>query len=406
MDLLTVNIIFKGFPTKSFYFYQQNTLQQAKEMILGAHTNLPKDVYNYGIFQPLNGSTDDRIQGKFLEEQKTFASYRLYGTIALHFIKKHKLGCINKKQQKFFQYVQEKKLEKLKELLEDNDPNCFDEKGITPLQYAVILNDRLIMQALIENGAFIDYRSSDLKTPLHFAVINDKYTAAHFLVMLGHILDAKDEKGFTPLYYAVMNDFPALCRYLLQSGAREIEQPDASGKTLLMYAIGKTSPVMTSDLLQYGANVHASNEKGLSCLHVSISIGTDEITRIILQNGANVNAKNNQGQIPSQVAMVLGNGNMYKLLNSYDGGQLHPSAHPFAVYPYEMPAENTTGTVKRDRVGTLKMKVMQVASTENLKKMSKSPSGSMYSLEANSNDAPVIITNLECQFTTCHEHIV
>ena len=400
MDLLTVNVIFEGFPTKSFYFYQQNTLQQAKEMIIGAHTDLPADIYNYGIFQPLQGTTDDKVQGKFLEEQKTFASYRIYGTIAVHFMKKVKLGCNNKKQSKLFQYVQDKKLEKLKELLEDNDPNCVDEKGgLTPLQYAVIQNDRLIMQCLIENGAFVDYRSKDLKSPLHTAVINDKYVATHFLVMLGHIIDAKDEKGFTPLYYAVTSGNISLCRYLLQAGAKEVEIPDSSGKTLLMHAISKDSPVMISDLLQFGANSNAINEAGLSCLHMSIAAGADEITRILVQNNANRLAKNKNGQTCAHVATIFGNQNMYKLLESYDGtSALHSTAHPFGVYPFDMPVENSSGSINRkDRVGTLKMKVMKSAgSAENLKKKDiSSPTGSTYSLDASTEAFVVLYTNLD-----------
>ena len=396
MDLLTVNIVFETYPTKSFYFYQQNTLQQAKEMIIGAHQNLPQDIQNYGIFQPLQGSQLDKVQGKFLEESKTFASYRLYGTIALHFMKKSKIGCSNKKQSKIFQYVQEKKLEKLKELLEDNDPNCIDDKGTTPFQYAIIQNDRLLMQTLVENGAFLDFRGRDMQTPLHTAIIHDKYTAVHFLVMLGHILDAKDDKGFTPLYYAVTSNNIFLSRYLLTSGAREIEQPDSSGKTLLMHAIFKDSPVIVSDLLQHGADVNA-NSANLSCLNLSVSSGSDEISRILLQNNANRETRNKQGQTPSNIAMVIGNVNMYKLLESYDGSPLHSSAHPFGVYPYEAPIENKSASIKKDRIGALKLKAVHSVSTDSLKKRS-SPNSSIYSLDNND----VLYTNIEwCKSFTC-----
>eukprot|EP00835_Amoeboradix_gromovi_P006693 NODE_846_length_3739_cov_0.148626.p1 type:complete len:395 gc:universal NODE_846_length_3739_cov_0.148626:1335-2519(+) len=391
MDLLTVNVIFQGYPTKSFYFYQQNTLQQAKEMVLAAHEGLPADVYNFGFFQPLQSNSEDgKVQGKFLEEQKTFAAYRLYGTISLSFILKHKIGCSNKKVGKIFQYVEEKKIEKLKELLEDNDPNVADANGNTPLQYAAIQNDRFLMQTLVENGAFIDFRGKNLRTPLHSAVINDKYIATHFLVMLGHILDCKDDKGLTPLYYAVTGGFVALTRYLLQSGSREIEQPDLNGKTLLMNAISKGSPVMVSDLLQYGANVQAATEAGQSCLHLSISLGTDETTRILLQNGANRQAKNKQGQIPSHVAMILGNSNMYKLLESYDNSNIHLTAHPCGIYPFEMPVENnSSATIKKDRVGALKMKVTRSDSTNQRRVKQSSPDTSVYSVDSGVNEPKV-----------------
>eukprot|EP00834_Sanchytrium_tribonematis_P000603 NODE_11_length_54881_cov_1.430718.p16 type:complete len:397 gc:universal NODE_11_length_54881_cov_1.430718:9526-8336(-) len=390
MDLLTVNIVFENHPTKSFYFYQQNTIQQAKETIISAHTDLPNDVNNYSLFQPLQSSNPtSQLEGKFLEEQKTFAAYRLYGTISLHFILKIKQGCNNKKQSKIFQYVQEKKIEKLKETLMDNDPNCVDEKGLTPLQQAVLLNDRLIMQTLVENGAFLDYRGKEMKTPLHTAVANDKYTAVHFLVMLGHILDPKDDKGYTPLYYAVTGGFANLCRYLLQSGSREIELPDQTGRTLLMHAINKGSPSMVSDLLQHGANVKAVLDTGVSCLHLSITGGVDEISRILLQNGVDKLAKNKQGQIASHVAMILGNSTMYKLLESYDGGELHATAHPFGVYPLDMPSENQSATVKKGRIGTLKMKPTgsQSFDANSLKRNSnQSPNASNYSVANASND--------------------
>lgn len=86
-----------------------------------------------------------------------------------------------KKQKKFIEDVQKGNVDKVREKCTQGlDPNFWTEAEETPLSIAVLNNDIEMISALVENGAFLDYRvggKDAWKAPLHLAAASNKPAA-------------------------------------------------------------------------------------------------------------------------------------------------------------------------------------------------------------------------------------
>jgi Ankyrin repeats (3 copies) len=71
----------------------------------------------------------------------------------------------------------------------------------TPLQKAVMTEERDIVHNLIKKGADINEASASGKTPLHYAVMKQSYAMAELLLKSGARVDIKDNVGRKPIDY-------------------------------------------------------------------------------------------------------------------------------------------------------------------------------------------------------------
>jgi len=82
---------------------------------------------------------------------------------------------------------------------------------------------------------------------------------------------------------------------------------------------------IVKELLGAGANVNATNDKGLTPLHYAASKGRVEIGRILIERGADINVKDRANQHPLHRAATTGSAPFISLLVKPpplgDGGQ-------------------------------------------------------------------------------------
>lgn len=83
--------------------------------------------------------------------------------------------------------------------------NGLDVAGRTPLHYAALENNLVLVRELLEHGA--DPNSADAEgfTPLHFASQEGALEAAQALLDNGAVVDAVNVHGNSPLWVAVFN---------------------------------------------------------------------------------------------------------------------------------------------------------------------------------------------------------
>jgi ankyrin repeat protein len=90
----------------------------------------------------------------------------------------------------------------------------FDEKFLAlgmvqtePVQYAVLLQDAEMLQALLDAGLSVDYADSDNLSLLDWAVMGNRLEAARILIHRGADVNHADRFGMTPLQHAGSVDF-------------------------------------------------------------------------------------------------------------------------------------------------------------------------------------------------------
>jgi len=148
------------------------------------------------------------------------------------------------------------------------DPSATDERGETPLHWALSLNaDEKLLAIALRNGAQPNSKDKHGRTPLHL----------HLRGCYGYVSDADcDARG------------------------------NGKGKW------NSTKPKAVELLLKSGADPNARDDGGRTLLHVAIHAATrkeaptdPEVIKLLVANGADPNAKDNAGKTPFEMAREI-----------------------------------------------------------------------------------------------------
>ena len=253
-----------------------------------------------------------------------------------------------------FQAIQENNLELFKTLFEyfvrHKRINIRNESGESLLHVAVMKDNILVTQLLIENGSDVNARDQNGITPLHLtnkleiaklllenganvkALSNTKYNANKWcnhqeyaifwksidIVKLfldnGADVDAKCNCGTTTLHLAARNPYNGieLAKILLDKGA-DVDNRNNKGETALHLHVKYSADIdMTKLLVDSGADVNAEDFDGNKILHNLASSSNEEpngeVLKYLLENGAGIDEINEEGATPLQVAIAsIGN---------------------------------------------------------------------------------------------------
>ncbi|MFC1781833.1 ankyrin repeat domain-containing protein [Planctomycetota bacterium] len=210
------------------------------------------------------------------------------------------------------------------ELLVDKnaDINDTSDRGQTPLFKAVTNGQEDVVEFLITKGADTNVKNSASTTALHIAARNGNIEIVKLLIAGGADVNVKNAQDFTPLYIAEQNDNTEIAELLRKNGAEEstpsllgaltngdIEQikllisqgadvntkTGSQGQMPLHLAIQWGNTEIAELLIDSGADVSATNTRGLTPLHLA---GSKEIAELLIAKGADVNAKDNFGYTP------------------------------------------------------------------------------------------------------------
>jgi ankyrin repeat protein len=142
------------------------------------------------------------------------------------------------------------------------DPNARGDRGVTPLQFAMLAQDLDGMRALLAAGA-------DPNLP-----------------GLG---------GATPMHMAAIADDPKYLRLLLDHGGDPNARHGETGAGPLAGATGPRTDAQFRMLLDAGADPNLADRTGNTPLHAAAMINAGEHVLLLLDKGASANAKNAQG---------------------------------------------------------------------------------------------------------------
>jgi ankyrin repeat protein len=184
-----------------------------------------------------------------------------------------------------------------------NEPDSWG----TPLGMAVVKGSDKIVQLLIEAGADVEGPTVPAvggQRPLHLAATRlSGANTARLLISRGARLDAWDKAGKTPLITAVVSDNIQVAELLVAAGA-DMEGVDSQlGATPLSWAACAGRFGAVSFLLSEGAQINAkAGPEGDTPLHHAVRCchKTPEMISFLVANGANVNATNDRGLTPIQ----------------------------------------------------------------------------------------------------------
>lgn len=134
--------------------------------------------------------------------------------------------------------VLEDNLSKVEEIIK-TDPNQINAKelyaGLYPLHYAVSVNNKEMVNLLIDKGASINAQSNDGSTSLHVASVLGYKEIVELLINRGADVNAKDNRDRTPLHLASQGGHIEIVKLLIGKGA-DIKLEDKDDWTPLDYA--------------------------------------------------------------------------------------------------------------------------------------------------------------------------
>jgi SH3/ankyrin repeat-containing protein len=182
---------------------------------------------------------------------------------------------------------------------------------VTPISTAVMMDDKISIKMLLDNGAFYDYRNSDSKTPLHVAAIFNKLSALQTLMDCAHAwVDCIEiQNQSTPLICASQyGSYDCLMRLL--GDRANVHVKDTTGKSPLHHACTGNHAMCVSALISYGAQVNERSTSGNTALHICAASNSIASASELLKRGAVKDATNKAGQTAQQVSVF---GNYYEL---------------------------------------------------------------------------------------------
>lgn len=225
---------------------------------------------------------------------------------------------------------------RVKKLITPQTVNARDTAGrkSTPLHFAAGYGRREVVEILIAAGAALQARDDGGLQPLHNACSFGHADVVRALLAAGAAPAARDNWGYTPLHEAAAKGKVDVCVALLQHGA-DSNIRNTEGKTPLDLADSATRPVLTGEycaadvleaarsgaddrlaslLTPLNVNVHASDGRRSTPLHLAAGYNRARAVRLLLQRGADVHAKDKGGLVPLHNACSYGHYEVTELL--------------------------------------------------------------------------------------------
>ncbi|GGD97777.1 ankyrin repeat domain-containing protein [Paenibacillus nasutitermitis] len=127
------------------------------------------------------------------------------------------------------------------------------------------------------------------------------------------LITGKDDYEFSVLHGAVMTENTKMTRYLLDQGA-DVNATNDEGISPLHIAL---YPAIVKCLLEGGADINKKSSDGSTPLHTQAADGEErlDVVELLLAKGADPSITNNDGQTPLDIAKARQEEEMIELLS-------------------------------------------------------------------------------------------
>jgi ankyrin repeat protein len=169
------------------------------------------------------------------------------------------------------------------------------------------------VRALLQGGAYPNFRGVDGVSPLGIAVARGHREVVHALLAADVDPNGPAVKDQPALLVAVAHHQTTLAVDLIEAGAA-LEYCDPSVGSALMLAIAKGDRRSANELARAGVPSALRNEGGARPLHIAAFVGDEETARMLLAHGADVHEPTMQGGTPLRAAAAKGHAEVVRLL--------------------------------------------------------------------------------------------
>lgn len=183
--------------------------------------------------------------------------------------------------------------------------NMKNEKGQTPLHYAVILNQPEIVEELLAVGANPDLYDNNKSSVIHEAVKDDDtLDCLDFLIEARANIENEDITGKTALHLAAESGSVGALDILVRANA-DVDKPERKcGRTALYIAITHGHTKVVEYLLEKtNINITQKNYFGHTAVDAALAssagLQKNEIISLLEKHGANINVENNDDDTDS-----------------------------------------------------------------------------------------------------------
>lgn len=169
--------------------------------------------------------------------------------------------------------------------------NTLNERGTSPLQEAVRLNDVDMVKYLLLHGADVSkgqILADAIKEDAQVSIIEE-------LLKAGADVNKQDDRGNTPLLLALQKHNSDILQLLLQYNV-DLKGKAANGENMLFYAYEHNAPYeILSAIISAGTDVNEPNLEGNLLLVMALENGDEKLVERLLKGGADVNKTDSKG---------------------------------------------------------------------------------------------------------------
>ncbi|XP_065842193.1 integrin-linked protein kinase-like isoform X2 [Oscarella lobularis] len=150
----------------------------------------------------------------------------------------------------------------------ENDPNCTDEHGFTPLHWASRQGRETIAEMLIARGARVDIVNMGGDSALHLASAHGYLNIAKILIRNRASVRGLNEHGNSPLHYACFWNYGEVAEELMDRGA-PVAQANKDGQTPLNKAKRMLARRLVDKASRMGQEIETIPYRASSSTHKS-----------------------------------------------------------------------------------------------------------------------------------------
>ena len=182
-----------------------------------------------------------------------------------------------------------------------------DERGDTALLLAARFEHTRIVQFLLNLGADPTHRNNMGHDTWHYAFNSNDLSLLKTILKCGNLSEPEfqistDPSGRPHFFTAAGHGHIEKMKYLFQAGYDPNDR-DNNGNTFLHHATSFNQSDVIREFSRY-VSIDAQNERGETCLHISVNAGFVKCTQALLEANASTNVANNRGENILHVAAM------------------------------------------------------------------------------------------------------